>query len=143
MKKVKKAPQKDYDNFRQYFAFSCVDLVIFDGKSILLTKRTRNPYKGYWHLPGSMIHKDESMINAAKRSAKEELGVDIKIEKFLGVYESLDKFRHDLSHGFVVSIKKSKIITDFQSDDYGFFKTLPKKTIPHHRLMIKDALKTL
>ena len=118
-------------------------LVIFDGKSILLTKRTRNPYKGYWHLPGSMIHKDESMINAAKRSAKEELGVDIKIEKFLGVYESLDKFRHDLSHGFVVSIKKSKIITDFQSDDYGFFKTLPKKTIPHHRIMIKDALKTL
>lgn len=143
MKKVKKAPQKEYDNLRQYFAFSCVDLVIFDGKSVLLTKRTRNPYKGYWHLPGSMIHKNESMKTAAKRSAKEELGLDVKIEKFVGVYESLDRFRHDISHGFVVTIKKGKMRIDFQSNDYGFFKTIPKKTIPHHRLMIKDALKTL
>ncbi|MEM2160016.1 MAG: hypothetical protein QXN55_03575 [Candidatus Nitrosotenuis sp.] len=58
MAKVRKAPQKEYDNFRKYFAFSCVDLIILDGKSVLLTKRTRNPYKGYWHLPGSIVHKE-------------------------------------------------------------------------------------
>ena len=139
MAKVRKAPQKDYDNFRKYFAFSCVDLLIFHGDSVLLTRRTRNPYKGYWHLPGSMVHKDETLHDAVRRSAKEEMHLDIKIKEFVGVYESLNKFRHDVSHGFVVSAR-GKIKTDFQSDGYGFFKILPKKTLPHHKKMIRDAL---
>ena len=139
--KVKKAPQKDYDNFRKYFAFSCVDMIIFDGKSVLLTRRTRNPYKGYWHLPGSMVHKDETLHDAVKRSAKEELNLNVKITKFVGVYESLNKFRHDVSHGFIVSTSKGVIKTDYQSNDYGFFARLPAKTLPHHKRMICDALK--
>lgn len=141
LNKIRKASKKDYDNFRKYFAFSCVDLVIFDGKSVLLTKRTRNPYKGYWHLPGSMIHKTETMQEAAKRSAKEELNLKIKIKKLIGVYESFNGFRHDVSHGFLVQVTGGKIKTDFQSNDIGFFKTLPRKTFPHHKLMIRDALK--
>lgn len=138
--KIRKAPKKEYDNFRKYFAFACVDLVILDGKSVLLTKRTRNPYKGYWHLPGSMIHKTETMQEAAKRSAKEELNLKIKITKLVGVYESLNGFRHDVSHGFLVQVIGGKIKTDFQSSDIGFFKTIPKKTLQHHKLMIRDAL---
>ena len=138
---VRKAPKIQYDNFRKFFAFSCVDLVIFQGKSVLLTKRTMNPYKGYWHLPGSMIHKDESMEDAVKRSAKEELGLDVKIKRYVGVYESLNKFRHDVSHGFVVTTDLWDMKTDFQSSDYGFFNKLPKKTLNHHRLLISDALR--
>ncbi len=139
--KIRIAPKKEYDNFRKYFAFSCVDLVIFDGKSVLLTKRTRDPYKGYWHLPGSMIHKTEKMTDTVKRSAKEELGLDVKIEKFIGVYESLDRFRHDVSNGFVVSIKGGQLKTDHQSSDIGFFARLPSRIIPHHRMLIKDAMR--
>lgn len=137
---VKKAPQKDYEHFRKYFAFSCVDLIILDGKSVLLTRRTRNPYKGYWHLPGSMVHKDETLQGAVKRSAKEELNLNVKIKRFVGVYESINKFRHDVSHGFIVVPSKGKIKTDYQSDDYGFFTRLPDKTLPHHKKMIRDAL---
>ena len=56
---MKRATNKDYDKFREYFSFSCVDLLIFDEKSILLTKRTIKPFKGYWHLPGTIIRRDE------------------------------------------------------------------------------------
>jgi ADP-ribose pyrophosphatase YjhB (NUDIX family) len=142
MTKVRKAPEKEYHSFRKYFAFSCVDLIILNGDAVLLTRRTRNPYKGYWHLPGSMVHKDETLHNAINRSAKEELGLDVKIKKFIGVYESLNKFRHDVSHGFLVVPLKGKIKTDFQSDNYGFFTNLPSKTLPHHKKMITDALKS-
>lgn len=138
--KIRIAPKKEYNNFRKYFAFSCVDLVIFDGKSVLLTKRTRDPYKGYWHLPGSMIHKTEKMADTVKRSAKEELGLDVKIKKFIGVYESLNSFRHDVSHGFVVSIRGGQLKTDSQSSDLRFFARLPSRIIPHHRMLIRDAL---
>jgi ADP-ribose pyrophosphatase YjhB (NUDIX family) len=141
MAKIRMAPKRDYDNFREYFAFSCVDLIVFNGSSVLLTKRTRNPYKGYWHLPGSMIHKGERINDAVLRSAKEELNLEVKIKKFIGVYESLNRFRHDVSHGFVVSIKGGTLKTDHQSSELKFFTRLPSKIIPHHRAMIKDALK--
>ncbi|MEO9309274.1 MAG: NUDIX hydrolase [Nitrososphaera sp.] len=137
--KVRKAPKAAYEDFRKYFAFSCVDLIIFHGNSVLLTRRTRSPYKGYWHLPGSMIHKGESMLDAIHRSAKEELNLEVKIKKFVGVYESLDRYRHDISHGYVVDIKSGSLKTDYQSSEYGFFSRLPSKTIPHHKLMIHDA----
>lgn len=140
--KIRKAPEKEYNNFRKYFAFSCVDLIILDCQSVLLTRRTRNPYKGYWHLPGSMIHKTETMRDAVKRSAKEELNLRVKIKKFVGVYESLNPFRHDVSHGFIVSVVGGKIETDFRSSDIKFFHRLPRKLLPHHRLMIHDALMT-
>ncbi|MBM2851994.1 MAG: hypothetical protein HW420_541 [Candidatus Nitrosotenuis sp.] len=136
--KIRIAQKKEYDNFRKYFAFSCADLVIFDGKSVLLTKRTRNPYKGYWHLPGSIIHKNERIIDTVKRSAKEELNLDVTVMKFLGLYESLDKYRHDISHGFVVSAV-GKMKTDYQSSDLRFFERLPRRLVPHHRKMITDA----
>ena len=138
--KIRVAPKKEYDNFRKYFAFSCVDLVIFNGTSVLLTKRTRNPYKGFWHLPGSMVHKNEKMLDTVKRSAKEELNLDVVVLKSLGFYESLDRYRHDISHGFVVSVVGGTLKTDFQSSDLKFFERLPKKVIPHHRRMISDAL---
>jgi ADP-ribose pyrophosphatase YjhB (NUDIX family) len=117
-------------------------MIILNGKSVLLTRRTRNPYKGYWHLPGSMVHKDETLYDAVKRSAKEELGLNVTIKEFVGVYESLNKFRHDVSHGFLVVPSKGKIRTDFQSDNYGFFTKLPGKTLPHHKKMIANALKS-
>lgn len=136
--KIRKASKKEYDRLRKYFAFSCADLVIFDGNSVLLTKRTRNPYKGYWHLPGSIIHKNERIIDTVKRSAKEELNLDVTVIKFLGFYESLDKYRHDISHGFVVSAVGNMKI-DYQSSDLRFFEHLPQRLVPHHRKMITDA----
>ena len=87
------------------------------------------------------LHKNELMIDTAKRSAKSELNFNIKIEKYLGVYESLNNFRHDLSHGFIVSKNNGKLITDFQSSNVKFFKRIPSNTVAHHKKMIKDAVK--
>jgi len=54
------------------------------------------------------------------------------------VYENLNSFRHDISHGFIVSPISGKIKTDFQTEDLKFFKRIPKNTVPHHKKMIKD-----
>jgi len=137
-----RATEKEYWQFCKCFPFSCVDLIIFQNDAILLTKRTRKPFKGKWHLPGSMIRKNERMKDAIQRTAKEELNLYVKIEEFLGVYESLDSFRHDLSHAFIISILRGKIKPDFQSSDLKFFKKIPSNVIPIHYKMIQDA-KTL
>ncbi len=139
MKKVIKAPQREYEKFCKYFSFSCVDLLIFEGDTILLSKRTREPYRGRWHLPGSIIHKNERMKDVVLRSAREELNLKVRIKKYLGVYESLNFYRHDISHAFIVSIENGKIKQDFQSSSVRFFKKIPQNILPHHRKMIQDA----
>tara|TARA_B100000029_G_scaffold44647_1_gene41190 strand:- start:756 stop:1181 length:426 start_codon:yes stop_codon:yes gene_type:complete len=137
---MKRASEKDFKKFRTYFTFSCVDLLIFDKKAILLTKRTINPFKGYWHLPGTIIRRNEKREDAVKRAAKEELGKEIRIKTELGVYESIVRFRHDISNAFIVSFKnKDTIKTDYQGDEYKFFKKLPSKIPAHHKKMILDA----
>ena len=118
---MKRAPEQDYQKFRKYFTFSCVDLLIFDKDKILLTKRTISPFKGYWHLPGTIIRRDETRKNAVKRAAKEELGKDVIVKKEIGVYESIVSFRHDISNAFLVTFRHKKDIkTDFQIQSQSF-----------------------
>tara|TARA_B110000014_G_C20018977_1_gene528610 strand:- start:394 stop:819 length:426 start_codon:yes stop_codon:yes gene_type:complete len=137
---MKRASDKEYNEFRKHFVFSCVDLLIFHDNSILLTKRTINPFKGYWHLPGTIIRRNEKREDAVRRAAEDELGKEIIIKQELGVYESIVSFRHDISNAFVVKFKnKNNIITDFQSQEYKFFKRLPSKIPIHHKNMILDA----
>jgi|TARA_B110000263_G_C15309764_1_gene512398 8-oxo-dGTP diphosphatase len=136
------APNREYQKFTKYFTFSCVDLLIFVEKEILLTKRIINPFKGYWHLPGTIIARNENMKDAVKRAAIQELGKDIIIKKQLGTYESITPLRHDISHAFLVRFKKSDPVKlDFQSQEYRFFKKLPKKIPSHHKKMILDSWK--
>jgi|TARA_B110000014_G_scaffold220351_1_gene176363 8-oxo-dGTP diphosphatase len=132
---------ENYKKFIRIFPFSCVDILLFKDNSILLTKRTQNPYKNYWHLPGHMIRKNETMKQAVKRAARDELNLNVIIQRYVGVFESLNSFRHDISHGFVVKSKSGKIKTDFQSKEIKFFKRIPKNTIPHQKKMIKEARK--
>ena len=136
-KKIKRSTEKDYNEFRKNFVFSCIDVIIIKNHSVLLTKRTQNPHKGSWHLPGNIIRKNETMRQAVKRAAKNELNLNVKIIKYVGVYENLNSFRHDVSHGFIVSPISGKIKTDFQSEELKFFKKIPKNTVPHHKKMIK------
>ena len=140
MKKIiKKAPENDYHSFRKHFVFSCIDILLIKDGAILLTKRTLDPHKGSWHLPGNIIRKNETMKQAVRRAAKNELNLNVKIEKYVGVYENLNSFRHDISHGFLVSPMSGKIKTDFQSKELKFFKKLPKNMVPHHKRMVKDV----
>ena len=139
---LKKSTENEYRIFRKHFVFSCVDLLIIKSGSILLTKRTMNPHKGSWHLPGNIIRKNETMKQAVRRAAKKELNINVKIKKYLGVYENLNSFRHDISHGFLVSQISGKIKTDFQSNELKFFKKIPKNMVPHHKKMIKEFLKS-
>ena len=141
-KKIKKSTENEYNRFRKYFVFSCVDVIILKNNSVLLTKRTQNPHKGSWHIPGSIIRKNETMKQAVKRAAKNELNLDVKIKKYIGAYENLNAYRHDISHGFIVTIISGKIKTDFQSNELRFFKKIPKNMVPHHKKMIKNFLKS-
>lgn len=63
---------------------AAVVAVIFDSKGrILLTRRARNPYKGYLDLPGGFVDPGESAEEALRREIKEELCIDVESAEYL------------------------------------------------------------
>jgi len=137
--RFKKAPKKLFDKFGKYFPYSTVDVIIRNGESFLLAKRTIPPYKNKWNFPGGVVFKTERLYDAAKRIAKEELNLDVKIEIFLGVYENPISTRHDISHVFIASILRGTMRGDFQSSNLQFFKKPPKDMVPFQRKLLRDA----
>jgi 8-oxo-dGTP diphosphatase len=63
-----------------------VDPIILMSGGVVLVKRSFDPYKDYWALPGGIVEYGETIEIAVIREAKEETGLDVKIEKLVGVY---------------------------------------------------------
>ena len=69
-----------------------IDLIVrrSDGR-VLLGRRTNEPAKGCWFVPGGRIHKSERLADAFRRICEAELGKAFAITdaKFRGVFEHL------------------------------------------------------
>jgi len=65
----------------------CVDLVAAMDGGVLLTRRTNEPAKGEWFWPGGRVYKGERLDAAARRVAREELGLEVTAVSRLGVSE--------------------------------------------------------
>lgn len=77
-----------------------VDVVIeFPGREIVLIKRGFEPFKGHWALPGGFVEVGETVEEAAVREAKEETGLEIQLQRLIGVYSDprRDPRRHTVS----------------------------------------------
>ena len=68
-------------------------LIRNEGNKILLLKRSdRNDYKpGYWDIPGGTVEAGETVEEALKREAKEEIGAEIDVKGPLFVFTNKDQ----------------------------------------------------
>lgn len=63
------------------------DIIIeYEDGSIVLIKRKYDPFKGQWALPGGILEGEETIEETAVREAKEETGLDVKLQGIVGVY---------------------------------------------------------
>lgn len=67
-----------------------IDLIVKnDIGEVLLGERLNAPARGFWFTPGGRIYKNESMAEAFKRIAYDELGIEASIDhsSFIGTFE--------------------------------------------------------
>jgi ADP-ribose pyrophosphatase YjhB (NUDIX family) len=62
--------------------------IIRDGNDVLIVRRARDPQAGEWDFPGGFCDGWELPADAAVREAREELGVEIELTRFVGMYLS-------------------------------------------------------
>jgi colanic acid biosynthesis protein WcaH len=127
-------PAKLYQQIIKYTKIPTVDFIFLDSnKNILLWLRNNAPLQWTYYLPGWRMHKNETILQAAKRKAKEEVSVSIDISKLQFVWIYDDNFQDSMfqwvSSDFLAcifvyhlkDIDKDSINEDKQHSEFKFF----------------------
>lgn len=142
---MKKMPLREFFDIYSKVPRLCVETVIIQNHKVLLTLRDIPPGKGIWHLPGGTVFYDESVTDAARRIAKDELGVNAEVIRFLGYidwYKSKNALEHSVSLVFLMKIISGDIQTNFQAKEAKFFNVLPKNLFAEHKKFIEENLRS-
>jgi len=124
-----------------------VDLLVRHGDGVVLGRRTNEPAKGYWFVPGGRVLKGESRREAVHRVADEELGVGVEIVESLGAfehaYETADvdcvDSKQYLANGYVVDVLDGDIDPDDQHDEFRVFRSPPDPCHEYVRRYVEAA----
>jgi ADP-ribose pyrophosphatase YjhB (NUDIX family) len=71
-------------------------VVIVDDGRFLVVRRAHEPHAGLWDLPGGFCDGWEHPEQAAVREAREELGVEVRLDRFIGMYIGSYAFQDEL-----------------------------------------------
>ncbi len=106
-----------------------VSAIVEESRQILLVKRGRAPFKGYWCLPTGFAESGENIENAALRELHEETGLKGRISRLLDVDSYKSRFYGDLLFlTFVVQRTGGKISA---GDDSAQARFWPIDDAPH------------
>jgi 8-oxo-dGTP diphosphatase len=91
-------------------------VIIVDGDRFLALMRAREPNAGRWDLPGGFCDGWEHPRDAAVREAREELGVEVRLAAFVGMYVGSYRFQEEdlpvLDHFWLAAITAGEITLD-------------------------------
>ena len=119
-----------------------VDVIVREGKKVLLVRRKNEPFKGKWALVGGFVEYGEKVEEAAKRECKEETGLEIELERLVGVYSDPDRDPrgHVVSICFLARVVGGKLKAGSDAGDAKFFERIPWKQLAFdHAQILKDA----
>lgn len=116
-------------------------IIIRDGK-ILLVRRSIEPYKDEWCLPGGFVEYDERAEEALIREVGEETGLKIKPKKIFNVYSNplRSPIKHVVSLCYEAEIMGGSLKPGEECSDVKFFPIdeLPSKLAFDHLKIIRD-----
>jgi len=145
--KIKEISKEEFLSIYSKVPRLAVDLVLKNEKGIIFTKRNIVPYKGKWHLPGGTVLLNERLNDAAKRVAKKELGLEIKITKVLGHLEYSEKnkqyARHTIAIVLLGEFSMGKIILNKEASKIKISKKIPKNFISKQKKFLQPIIREI
>lgn len=121
----------------------CVAAFITDDQGrVLMTVRAIGPDKGKLDLPGGFLHLGEHPDDGVRREIKEELGVEIQIQEYLGFV--IDRYGKDGDYTLNIGVL-AKIIkgTPQAADDAAGIEWIDPKNVAYDRLAFSNNQKFL
>ena len=116
-------------------------LVVVDTEDrVLLVKRSVEPKKGFWCLPGGFMELGETPEKAALRELKEETGLTGKINMLLAVSANPSDLYHTvLMVGYLVKSYSGNLIAGDDANDVAYFhyNELPEIAFESHTSFIR------
>ncbi len=124
---------------------NCAGAVIVRDNKILFQRRTDN---GKWGLIGGLVEMNETYEQAALREIREETGLEVKLEHFLGIFHNHNMVwsngdaAHVIAAMFTASIVSGEPRIDEESYELRFFGTdeLPELFAEDHIASLKAYL---
>ncbi|GAA1794282.1 NUDIX domain-containing protein [Planosporangium flavigriseum] len=71
-------------------------MLVVSGDLFLALRRASEPKAGEWELPGGFCDGWEHPADTAVREAREELGVDVELGAFLGMYLTRYEYQNEI-----------------------------------------------
>lgn len=115
-----------------------VQAVVAQGDEVLLVKRTT---PRAWEIPGGFPEPKEWLLDAVVREVREETGLQVRIERFSGLYLRTGFFAH-LSTVFLCAPEDGHLLPGAETLSAEFYPVdqLPRGLFPWQRQVIVDAL---
>ena len=89
MYKSRKIPEKLYMQIKGSIPILCVDVLVKTDTGVLLEVRDHWPAKNKAWVIGGRVYYGESLEHAIERKVKDELGLNVKIIKQVGIYSTV------------------------------------------------------
>lgn len=117
-------------------------IITNDKGQILLSVRSIEPQKGKIDIIGGFLENGEDPIEGLKREVREELGVEIKVMKIIGIF--IDKYMYDKRLDDIYTFNvfyEAKIISGKPkpADDISEVIWVDKNTVPWDKLAFKNT----
>ncbi len=116
---------------------------------VLLIKRSNEPYKDYWALPGGALYNNEDLENGLKRELKEKTGIENIRLNLVNVYGKINRspvFRMvAISYIGVIDSNRVNILKETlktSNADWFNINNIPNLAYDHNEIL-NDALETL
>lgn len=112
--------------------------IVFDELDRVLLSHRRD--LDVWNLPGGGVESGELPTEAAVRETKEETGLDVLIERLVGVYGKGDK--DELVFAFACRAIGGQLSATDEADESRYFaiEDIPTNTSPKQVERIQDAI---
>ena len=123
-----------------------VDGVLVENRAVLLVRRRNPPFAGTYALPGGFVDYGETVETAVVREMREETGLDVRIDRLLGVYSdpTRDPRGHTVSVTYLVRRQGGTLAGADDAEEAAFFPLdAPPPLAFDHAHILADAKRVL